>query len=39
MIILTPLLCEASGLAENIAAECVVYVISGLDEPENNLVR
>ena len=34
MILFTPLSCVAFRLAENIAAECVVYVMSCLDEPE-----
>ena len=34
MILFTPLLCEAFGLAENLAAECVAYAMSGQDEPE-----
>ena len=34
MILFTPLLCEAFGLAENLATECVAYAMSGLDEPE-----
>ena len=38
MILFTPLSCDAFGLAENLAAKCVAYEMSGLDEPENNLV-
>ena len=34
IILFTPLSCDAFGLAENLAAECVVYAMSGLDEPE-----
>ena len=34
MILFTPLSCEAFGLAENLAAECVAYAMSGLDEPK-----
>ena len=34
MILLTPLSCEALGLAENIADSCVAYAMSGLDESE-----
>ena len=34
MILFTPLLCEAFGLAENIVAECVMYVMLVLDKPE-----
>ena len=34
MIIFTPLSCEAFGLTENLAAECVAYAMSGLEEPE-----
>ena len=34
MILFTHLSCEDFGLAENLAAEFVVYAISGLVEPE-----
>ena len=34
MILFTPLSCEAFGLAENLAAGCVAYAMSGLDEPK-----
>ena len=34
MILFIPLSCEAFGWAENIAAECVTYAMSGLEEPE-----
>ena len=39
MILFTPLSCNAFGLAENLAAECVAYVMSGLEEPEIEFSR
>ena len=34
MILFTPLLYEAFGLAENVSAECVAYAMFGLNKPE-----
>ena len=39
MILLTPLLCDTFGLAENLAAECVAYAMSGLSKPEIQFSR
>ena len=39
MILFTPLSCDALGLDENLAAECVAYAMSGLDEPEIKFSR
>ena len=33
MILFTPLSCETFGLTENLAAEYVAYVMSGMDKP------
>ena len=38
MILFTSLSCEAFGLAENLAAECVAYAMSGLENLKYNLV-